>query len=53
MAKFILIGSVLALMAAGATTLGFAIPKQAAAQHHADPAIFWQLQKLREDGALP
>ena len=52
MAKFILIGGVLALMAAGATTLGFTIPKQAAAQHHADP-IFWQLQKLREDGALP
>jgi hypothetical protein len=44
MAKFFLIGSVLALMAAGATTLGFTIPKQAAAQHHADPAIFWQLQ---------
>ena len=53
MAKFILIGGVLALMAAGATTLGFAIPKQAAAQHHADQAIFWQLQKLQEDGALP
>jgi hypothetical protein len=53
MAKFILIGSVLALLAAAATTLGFKIQKPAAAQHHADPAIFWQLQKLREDGALP
>jgi hypothetical protein len=53
MAKFILIGGVLALLAAGATTLGFTIPKQATAQHHADPAIFWHLQKLREDGALP
>jgi hypothetical protein len=53
MAKFILTGAALALMAAGAATLGFTIPKEAAAQHHADPAIFWQLQKLGEDGALP
>jgi hypothetical protein len=53
MAKLILIGGAIALMAAaGATTLGLKIPKQAAAQHHDDP-IFWQLQKLREDGALP
>jgi hypothetical protein len=53
MVKFILTGGVLALLAAGATTLGFTIPKTATAQHHPDPTIFWQLQKLREDGALP
>jgi hypothetical protein len=53
MSKFILTGGVLALLAAGATTLGFGIPTSAAARHHADPAIFWQLQKLMEDGALP
>ena len=53
MSKFILIGGVLALLAAAATTLGFKIPEQAEAQHHADPAIFWQMQKLREDGPLP
>jgi hypothetical protein len=53
MAKFVLIAGVLALMAIGATALGFKIPKQAAAQHHDNPTIFWQLQKLREDGALP
>jgi hypothetical protein len=51
MAKLIVVGSVLALLAAGATTLGFKIPKSATAQHHAD--AFWQLKKLREDGALP
>jgi hypothetical protein len=53
MTKLIVVGSVLALLAAGATTLGFKIPKSATAQHHADSAAFWQLKKLREDGALP
>jgi hypothetical protein len=53
MAKFILIGGVLALMAAGATTVGFKVPKQSSAQRDDNPTIFWQLQKLREDGALP
>ncbi|MGC2079691.1 MAG: hypothetical protein WA728_27465, partial [Xanthobacteraceae bacterium] len=37
----------------GSTILGLRIPKQASAQHHGNPAIFWQVQKLREDGALP
>lgn len=53
MVKFILIGSMLALLATGSTILGLNIPKQASAQHHGDPAIFWQVQKLREGGALP
>ena len=57
MAKFILLGGVLALLAVGATNLA-KIPKPAAAQHHAaepiDPAILTEhLQKLRGEGALP
>ena len=36
MAKFILFGGVLALLAVGSITLA-KIPKQAAAQHHAEP----------------
>ena len=62
MARLILLGGVLALLAVGAITLA-KMPKPAAAQHHAvlvapakpvDPAILTeQLRKLREEGALP
>jgi len=56
MARFILLGGVLALLAVGAITLA-KIPNPAAAQHHTapvDPAILTgQLQTLREEGALP
>jgi len=57
MARFMLLGGVLALLAVGAITLA-KIPNPAVAQHHAaetvDPAILTgQLQTLREEGALP
>jgi len=62
MARFILLGGVLALLGVGAITLA-KIPNPAAAQHHpalvppaepVDPAILTgQLQTLREEGAWP
>jgi hypothetical protein len=56
MAKFILLGGVLALLAVGATNL-VKIPKQAVAQHHVepiDPAILTtHLQTSAGEMALP
>jgi hypothetical protein len=63
MPRFILLGGVLTMMAAGALALAFKLPKPAAALHHSastapaeliDPTgLTRQLQKFREDGALP
>jgi hypothetical protein len=55
MAKFILLGGVLALLAVGATNLANTL-KQAAAQHHEpiDPAILTtHLQRSSGEMALP
>jgi hypothetical protein len=55
MAKFILLGGVLALLAVGATNLA-KIPKQAAAQHHVepiDPAILTTHLQRSGEMALP
>jgi hypothetical protein len=55
MAKFILLGGVLALLAVGATNLA-KIPKPAVAQHHEpiDPAILTTyLQRSSGEMALP
>jgi hypothetical protein len=55
MARLILLGGVLALLAVGATTLA-KVPKPAAAQHHEpiDPAILaTHLQTLTGEMALP
>jgi hypothetical protein len=56
MAKFILLGGVLALLAVGSITLA-KIPKQAAAQHNAepiDPAILaTYLRRSSGEMALP
>jgi hypothetical protein len=62
MARFILLGGLLALLAVGAITLA-KLPNSAAAQHHAalvapakplDPALLITLlQKAREEMALP
>ena len=56
MARFILLGSVLALLAVGSITLA-KIPKQAAAQHHVepiDPAILTTyLQRSSGEMAVP
>ena len=55
MAKFILLGGVLALLAIGATTLA-KIPKSAVAQHHEpiDPAtLTTYLQRSSGEAALP
>jgi len=55
MARFILLGGVLALLAVGTITL-VKIPRPAAAQHHEriDPAILsGHLQKLQGEEALP
>ena len=55
MAKFILFGGVLALLAVGSITLA-KIPKQAAAQHHEpiDPAtLTTYLQRSSGEMALP
>jgi hypothetical protein len=54
MARFILLGGVLALLAVGATTLA-KVPKPAAAHHEPiDPAILHGfLQRGRDEMALP
>ena len=54
MARFILLGGVLALLAVGATTLA-KIPKPAVAHHDSiDPSILTtHLQKLQGEEALP
>jgi hypothetical protein len=54
MAKFILLGGVLALLAVGSITLA-KIPKQAAAQHHEpiDPAILTTHLQRSGEMALP
>ena len=56
MAKFILLGGVLALLAVGLITLAKIVPKQAAAQHHAepiDPAILTTHLQRSGEMALP
>ena len=55
MAKFILLGGVLALLAVGATNLA-KVPKPAVAQHHEpiDPAILaTYLQRSQGEMAVP
>jgi hypothetical protein len=63
MPRFILFGGVLTMLAAGALTLAFKLPRPATALHRAantaptdliDPTgLTRQLRKLKEDGALP
>jgi hypothetical protein len=54
MPKIIVFGAMLALLAAGAITLEFKLPKPAAAQQSIDPAIVAShLLKMRDQEALP
>jgi hypothetical protein len=54
MSKLVVFGAALAILAAGAVTLSFKLPKPAAAEQSIDPAIVTiHLQQMQDQVVLP